>query len=463
MGGTNSSNGGGVATSSGGTNGGGSNGGGASGNARGGNGGANNGGANNGGANNGGANNGGVGPSGNGNGNGRGGASAGGGGGSNASAGKANGGGSTAGGAGGNTAAGGAGNGGGAAGNGGATSGLALPCDVLKQGGQACVAAHSTVRSLLAAYTGPLYQLCKGTAAAGPSSCKGTTQDIAAVNGYADTAAHEAFCAGGSGACTITKIYDQSGQGNHLEPAPRGGAKSTADSPANANDLKISIGGHTAYGIFIKPGMGYRAGCSACTLKTAKGTAVGDEAETQYMVSSQKNLVNGCCFDYGNAETTSNDDGNGTMEAIYLGLGVIWGSGVQGGPWVMADLENGLFAGWEKNQDQNISTNTPLKYDFVNAIVVGDTRDKNSGKGRFALYGGDAANGTLKTMYDGIRPAKTGYVPMKKQGSIVLGIGGDNSGSGGGHFYEGVMANGAATKETLDALQAGIVAARSGK
>jgi hypothetical protein len=95
--------------------------------------------------------------------------------------------------------------------------------------------------------------------------------------------------------------------------------------------------------------------------------------------------------------------------------------------------------------------------------VVGDTADKNQGKGRFALYGGDATSGVLKTMYDGIRPEKPGYVPMQKQGSVILGIGGDNSNGDGGRFYEGVMANGVATKETVDALQAAIVAAGYGK
>jgi hypothetical protein len=66
-------------------------------------------------------------------------------------------------------------------------------------------------------------------------------------------------------------------------------------------------------------------------------------------------------------------------------------------------------------------------------------------------------------MYDGIRPAKAGFVPMKKQGSIILGIGGDNSASGGGQWFEGVMASGAATLVTVNAIQANIVAARYGK
>jgi len=129
----------------------------------------------------------------------------------------------------------------------------------------------------------------------------------------------------------------------------------------------------------------------------------------------------------------------------------------------MADLENGLFAGWQNNQDQGITTNVALHHDFVTAVLVGDTADKNHGQGRFALYGGDATAGALQTMYDGVRPPRPGYVPMQKQGSVILGIASDNSDADGGRFFEGVIANGAATKETVDALQAAIVAAGYGR
>lgn len=326
------------------------------------------------------------------------------------------------------------------------------------------MAAHSTVRVLVPGYAGPLYQLCKGTASAGPSSCKGTTQDVASKAGYADAAAHDTFCTGGT--CTITKIYDQSGQKNDLEPAPKGGAKGTPDNPADASALKVTVNGHAAYGILIKVGIGYRAGCSGCTNKTGNGMVKGDDPETMYWITSQKDLIDGCCFDYGNAATNSNDDGNGTMEALYFGGGVSWGTGTGGkpGPWMMADLENGLYAGWENKQDKNISTNKKLPYDFVTGVLLGDTKDKNNGKGRFAIYGADATSGALQTMYDGIRPEKTGYVPAQKQGSIILGIGGDNSNSAGGRFYEGAVSVGpVASKQTLDALQAAIVAAKYGK
>lgn len=329
-----------------------------------------------------------------------------------------------------------------------------LPCDVLEGAGHPCVAAHSTVRVLVRGYTGNLYQVRR------PDM---TTLDIGSIDGYANAAAQDEFCAGGG--CVITLIYDQGPFGNHLAPAPPGGANPNPGKPAPADRLKITANGRPVYGILFRPGEGYRANCYACPYPTSgvAGTAVGDEPQTMYMVSSQKELINGCCFDYGNAETTANNDGEGTMEAVYLGKGVVWGSGVQGGPWVMADLENGLYAGWENGQDRNISTALPLKYDFVTAMVVGDTAEKNNGKGRFALYGGDATAGEVMTMYDGIRPEKDGYNPMRKQGSIILSIGGDNSDYDGGHFYEGVMANGAATKATIDALQATIVLAGYGK
>jgi len=44
-------------------------------------------------------------------------------------------------------------------------------------------------------------------------------------------------------------------------------------------------------------------------------------------------------------ETNNKDDGDATMEAVYFGNSKSWGKGTGTGPWVMADMENGLFAG----------------------------------------------------------------------------------------------------------------------
>ena len=69
--------------------------------------------------------------------------------------------------------------------------------------------------------------------------------------------------------------------------------------------------GHKVYGTFIAPGMGLRN-------NDPVGTAVDDQAEGQYWVINGLHYNDGCCFDYGNAETDSRDDGNGTMETTFL-------------------------------------------------------------------------------------------------------------------------------------------------
>src|SRR5687768_17320233 len=126
-----------------------------------------------------------------------------------------------------------------------------LPCEVLGNAGHECVSAHSTVRVIVKDYTGPLFQVDSGTG----------TLDIGSVDGYADSAAQDQFCAAG---CTISIIYDQSGRGNHLAPAPKGSAKPTPANPANAGTLPVKINGRSAYGILFRPGQGYRAACIGC-------------------------------------------------------------------------------------------------------------------------------------------------------------------------------------------------------
>ncbi len=138
------------------------------------------------------------------------------------------------------------------------------------------------------------------------------------------------------------------------------------------------------------------------------------------------------------------------MEAIYFGNRSVVGSGSGSGPWVMSDLENGLYPGGEPHNPNSQS----MTSEFVTAMVKG-------GSNGFALKGADATKGNLTTFWDGPRPK--GYQPMKKQGAIVLGIGGDNSNTGVGTFYEGVMTAGYSTDAADDAVQANIVAAGYGR
>jgi hypothetical protein len=75
--------------------------------------------------------------------------------------------------------------------------------------------------------------------------------------------------------------------------------------------------------------------------------------------------------------------------------------------------------------------------------------------------GGDSQKGDLAVMFDGPR-VNNSYDPMKKQGAILLGNGGDNSNGAQGTFYEGAMtAAGTFPSDATDQqVQANVVAAR---
>ena len=340
----------------------------------------------------------------------------------------------------------------------------AAPCDIYAAGGTPCIAAHSTTRALYSAYTGPLYTIKRlsdnATMAVSPLSAGGianaTTQDVFCTS----TTPSPNPNPNNKATCLITIIHDQSGRGNHLTQAPPGGFRGPEpggyDRLADAFAAPISLSSppRKAYGVYIPPGTGYRN-------NSPNGTAQADEAEGMYAVLDGTHYNSGCCFDYGNAETNSRDTGNGHMEAIYFGSNKNWGSGAGKGPWIMADLENGLFSGVGAGNNPG---DPSISWRFVTAVVKG-------GMNRWAIRGGDAGGGgggkagegrgggKLETFYDGVRPSKAGYNPMRKEGAIILGIGGDNSVSGRGTFYEGVMTRGYPDDATEDAVQADVLAA----
>ncbi|WIM92458.1 alpha-L-arabinofuranosidase B [Actinoplanes oblitus] len=312
------------------------------------------------------------------------------------------------------------------------------PCDIYASGGTPCVAAHSTTRALYGAYSGSLYQVRRNS--------DGATTNIAPLTagGVANAAAQDSFCANTT--CLITVIYDQSGRGNHLTQAPPGGFQGPdvggKDNLASATGAPVAVGGKKAYGVWISPGTGYRN-------NNTNGIATGDQPEGMYAIFDGTHFNGGCCFDYGNAETNSLDTGNGHMEAIYFGNSTGWGSGAGSGPWIMADLENGLFSGYNPGNNAGDPT---ITHRFLTAAIKG-------GPNRWAIRGGNAQSGGLSTFYSGVRPNKSGYNPMHKEGAIILGIGGDNSVSAQGTFYEGVMTSGYPSDATENAVQANIAAA----
>ena len=311
------------------------------------------------------------------------------------------------------------------------------PCDIYASGGTPCVAAHSTTRALYGSYSGSLYQVRR--------SSDNTTRDIGVLSagGVANAAAQDSFCSGTT--CVITIIYDQSGRGNNLTQAPGGGAAGGPDNLANATAAPTTVNGSKAYGVFVAPGTGYRN-------DHTNGIATGDNPEGMYAIFDGTHFNGGCCFDYGNAETNNNDDGNGTMEAIYFGNIKVWGFGTGNGPWIMADMENGLYSGVNAGFNSNDPT---VNYRYTTAIIKGEAN-------HWSIRGGNAQSGGLSTFYSGARPNVSGYNPMKKQGAIILGIGGDNSKGAAGTFYEGVMTSGYPSDATENSVQANINAAGYG-
>lgn len=305
-----------------------------------------------------------------------------------------------------------------------AKTAISRPCD-LYASSTPCVAAFSTTRALYKAYTGPLYQITR-------QSDKTSTDVGLLHDGYVNAATQDTFCANTS--CTITRLYDQSPNHNDLTPAPPGGAShgpgpNGYDLPSVANVLPATVGGHKVFGIAISPGMGYRN-------NSPKETAVNGQPEGVYMVTSALHLNEKCCFDFGNAETNSLDNQAGHMNAINI---MCHGNPCK--PDAGLDMEDGIYG----------HLAVPAGTAFVTDMGASD------GQHSYAIYQGNAQSGAFTTT--GIIPLPKGYQPMKQEGAIILGIGGDNSNWATGYFFEGVMTRGMPDAHAMETVHRNIVAA----
>jgi non-reducing end alpha-L-arabinofuranosidase len=317
-----------------------------------------------------------------------------------------------------------------------ARAAASLPCDIYAAGGTPCVAAYSTTRALYASYSGSLYQVQR--------SSDGSQLNIGMLSagGDANAAPQVSFCAGTT--CTITKIFDQSPNHSDL-PISWGGfwpgpGPSKSDIGANAMALPITINGHPAFGIRSTPGTGYRV--------DNVNVPTGSQPEGVYMVTSSNLFNSQCCYDFGTGETSHTDTGNGHMNAIEWGNACWFGGCTGPGPWVEADLENGMYS---TNTGPNSASNPGVSHPFVSAW------EKNNGTSNFTLKDGNATSGVLTTTWSGSLP--NGYSPMHEEADILLGTGGDNSNGATGEFFEGAVTSGFPSDATENAVQASIVAA----
>ncbi|MFZ1790097.1 MAG: arabinofuranosidase catalytic domain-containing protein [Saprospiraceae bacterium] len=323
-----------------------------------------------------------------------------------------------------------------------------FPCDEYALHGTPCVTAHSTTR-LLANYKGPLYQVKRLS--------DGKTLDIGTLPHQkgeavivANAAAQDAFC--DQDVCFISIIYDQSGNKNHLLQAPPGTFVGPAPGGFNtlpiADMAPVTLAGHKVYGSYVMPGMGLRN-------NNAVGLAINDEPQGIYMVFDGGHFDSGCCFNYGNTSTNSQAVGTGTMATVYFGTSTAWGKGAGKGPWIMSDMEAGLFSGYDAKE--NIADPTIDGWRFVTGMVNG------GGGNKWEIRGGNAQDGKLATFYQGERPGSrenNTYFPMHRKGAVQMGNGGDNGNGSAGTFYEGIMVIGYPKDEAIHGVQQNIVASK---
>jgi hypothetical protein len=325
------------------------------------------------------------------------------------------------------------------------------PCDIYASGGTPCAAAHSTTRSLYGDYTGPLYQIRR------VSDNKTMNIYPETPGGVANTIPQDTFLKGTSGRISI--IYDQSP--NHNDLTKGNGHWGPVDTEAVATEGQIKLNGHRVFGIYTHdgwspaPGVGYRNNAT-------KGMPTGNASEGLYMVCDAKRYNQWCCFDYGNAQTNGEASGAAVMECIYYGSSTQFNKCGGNGPWVCNDMEFGMTCGAHLSDTSNHSIDV-ANINYLTAYIKGGAHPGRPDTNFHCIKAGDAQKGKLEIHYAGPRDAKAGYYPLKLQGAIILGTGGDNSHSGIGTFFEGCIVKGCPYDSIDDKVQENIKAAGYGR
>ena len=324
----------------------------------------------------------------------------------------------------------------GSAGSGGTGTRSQGPCDIYAAANMPCGAAYSMARALSSKYNGPLYQVRSGSSSTNTGT-GGTTKDIGmTADGYADSAAQDAFCSGST--CTVSKLYDQSGNGNDLirgsaGPSGNGTRSGDDDYESTANKLSVTAGGHKVYALYTNQFEGYRTPLNT----TAKGVALGNKDQGIYELADGTHFGTQCCWDFGAVSPDPNK--YVTMNTIFFGKG-FWGSGAGAGPWFMGDFEGGVWAGGTGASTVANPQNPAMAgVNFALGIL-------HTPVGEYALRMADVQKAPdLTTAYDGaIVSGKT----WGNAGGIALGVGGDNSNNSYGTFYEGALTNGSPSNAT---------------
>jgi hypothetical protein len=306
-------------------------------------------------------------------------------------------------------------------------------------------------------YDGPLYQIRIGGSYTGTG---GTLKDIGPIAGgvFADGAAQDTLC--GSSACTISKLYDQSGKANDLTVAGAGCYVTTPDTEANAKGRSLTLNGHKVYALYMVSNSNFGSSTGpehdGYRNNNATGMPMGTDAQAEYELVDGKRANAGCCWDFGSAQRDScSTGGTGTMDTVSFGAKFIWGTGAGSGPWFMMDAEGGVWTGGSGDSATQNPNNPSVTWDYAFGLVKTST---TGGTPQYAIRVGNGQSGALTTAYDGNAPK-----PWNVQGAIVLGVGGDNSNTSYGTFFEGAITSGRPSDATDLAVLQNVQAAGYGK
>jgi non-reducing end alpha-L-arabinofuranosidase len=321
------------------------------------------------------------------------------------------------------------------------------PCDIYRDAGQPCAAAYSTVRRLDASYAGPLYQVRSGSSEQNTGS-GGETHDVPQTkDGFASIEAVRAAC--GATYCTVSVIYDQSGNGNHLSVAKAGTISAgpyanTDDFEANAERGAVKVAGRDVRALYLEPRQGYRLP------ERGAGIPYREAAQGTYLLADGNREASGCCWEFGNAGKLFT-----FTEPVTLFFGSERGKrGAGNGPWFMADFGGGIWAGGSVDGDPGFGSgslwqdvppnpeNPSLRSQFALGFLKVDTAS-------WALRMADAAAdaGDIVTAWRGKPPKKT-----LLGGTVILGISYENANESWGTFYEGAILDGFPSDDTERAV-----------
>lgn len=289
------------------------------------------------------------------------------------------------------------------------------PCDILARAGTPCIAAHSVTRRLFGSYTGPLFQLVRG------SDSQNLDIGTTAI-GLVDFVAEANFCAGTW--CADPGVYDQSGNGNIL---PQGNASLQAPWMIHPQKALPVIYTSQVAGY-------YRNRTRTSNIPTGAQSSSIYEVRATDVISGvggygrMENPVANCI--------SSVNCPNGAMWALGYTNYQRWGAAAG------VAISNGLGV---DNEFYESTVNITTVPEFITLLSKYD----NPTNGLTHKYG-DVAGSTLTALAAGPPPT----LPIVQNG-ISLGEGGDGS-LAGEEFFEGAIISGTTSDATDNAIQANV-------